>query len=657
MIAGSEGMSRSVAGVKRSLRGVQHVKPRVRALAKLAGDVGLFAAGYGAAYQIRFDFAVPPDYAAVFRETLPAIVAVKLAFFLLGRQYRGRWRDITFPDAGPLLAASAAGSACLAAANAIATFSPPIPRAVLLVDFMAAVLLTGAARAAVRFVQEALRRAKGPQRRRAILVGAGPEEKVVAARLHSHPRSTCTICGCLDHEPVVRGRRIAGLPTLGGLADVAAVAAVGKVTDVVVFSGCLAAEELRALRSRCREIGLTLRIIGAPEELLDGSDEVPLRRVTPDRLLRRQPVRLDPAGLEAIVAGACVMVTGSGGSIGSELCRQLVQFRPERLLLLERSEPHLFTIDSELRGGDRGGGVQIEPCLGSVTDAARMRRLFERYRPQVIFHAAAHKHVPLLEGHPGEAVKNNVLGTATIADLADEYAASRFVLISTDKAVKPANVMGASKRLAEDYVIALAAVSAQTKFTAVRFGNVLGSNGSVLPTFQRQLRAGGPLTVTHSEVRRFFMTIAEAAQLVLHAAALAEGGEVFVLDMGEPVRIADLAGDLIRLCGLSPSAVEIVYSGLRPGEKLDEELLQSGETGRPTSHPKISRVVPSVPPLAEMLDRLSELKDVADGDEKALLRRLSAFLPGFLAEAAGPAGTPNAEPPILRQNLSQGAIN
>jgi FlaA1/EpsC-like NDP-sugar epimerase len=329
-----------------------------------------------------------------------------------------------------------------------------------------------------------------------------------------------------------------------------------------------------------------------------------------------------------MVEGQTVLVTGAGGSIGSEICRQLLRFRPGELLLLGRGENRIFAIERELLAQE--SFTTLRPLIGDITDQTRMRQIFAEHRPQLVFHAAAHKHVPLMEANVGEAVKNNMLGTKCVADLAHEYGADGFVLISTDKAVNPTSVMGATKHLAERYIHALSQVS-ETRFMAVRFGNVLGSAGSVVPVFQDQIRNGGPITVTDPRMVRYFMTIPEASQLVLQAAAMGQGGEIFVLDMGEPVRIVDLARDLIRLSGLDEASIEIEYSGVRPGEKLFEELYFDDESMLPTRHPKLRATQHRPFPFEEVQVVMQRLPEFVDESSDTIRAYLKELVPEYLA--------------------------
>ncbi len=408
-------------------------------------------------------------------------------------------------------------------------------------------------------------------------------------------------------------------------------------------SGTLTGKRFRRLLDECAAAGATVKVLPAIDELLDGQTDpshVLLRSVEIKDLLRREPVKLDDSAIRVLIEGRTVMVTGAGGSIGSEICRQVLRFSPRRLLLVERGENALFLVEQEFSRLDPKPA--FEPLIADITDAHRMEQIFATHQPEVVFHAAAHKHVPMMEWNPAEAIKNNVLGTRQVAILADRYGVREFVAISTDKAVNPTSVMGCSKLLAERFVQAISQES-KTKFIVVRFGNVLASNGSVVPTFQEQIRRGGPITVTHPGIERFFMTIPEASQLVLQAATLGSGGEIFVLDMGESVKIVDLARDLIALSGLEPDDIEIVFTGLRPGEKLYEELYFEGERRVSTKHPKVFCAMhrPAEMPAVEAL--LEDLSEVIDESPQAVRAHLRDVVPEYTGEVGDQLAAPQAE--------------
>jgi FlaA1/EpsC-like NDP-sugar epimerase len=419
------------------------------------------------------------------------------------------------------------------------------------------------------------------------------------------------------------------VPVLGPTTELARRCRELQADEIVIAAARVGGRLVRRIREGAARIGLPVKIVPGLGELVEGQVALAqLRPVALEDLLRRDPVQLDEHAIAASVCGRRVMVTGAGGSIGSELCRQLCRFAPSRLVLIERSENALFEIHCELRR--RFPTLVIEPCLVDVAEREQLRQVFALHRPELVLHAAAHKHVPMLEWNPAAAVLNNVLGTQCVAELASEFGVAGFVLISTDKAVRPRSIMGATKRCAELIVQSLARASTNTRFVTVRFGNVLGSNGSVVPIFAKQIAGMGPVTVTHPEVERYFMTISEATQLVLQAQAIGKGGEIFILDMGEPVRIVELARDMIRLFGLVPDEdIAIEFTGLRPGEKLSEELSCAGKLG-PTSHPAIqlelepTRALEGIG-LRRELDRRLEL--AAIHDLAALRRQLARLIP------------------------------
>lgn len=468
-----------------------------------------------------------------------------------------------------------------------------IPFGVIAIDFMLAMLGTGGVRVLRRILAERSSRLRGPVRRShapvlqpTLLIGAGQAGVSVAREIAAHPGLAFGLVGFLDDDAMKVGTMIEGLTVLGPTARVGEIAEKLGVKQAIITIARADGKQIRRIQQLCADQGISVKIVPGVHEILDGKVNLSrIREVSIEDLLGRDAVHLDSDLVERFVRGRRVLVTGAGGSIGSELCRQVAQLSPEALVLVERSEYHLFLIHQELL--EAFPALALVPAICDVCDLERLDAVFAEQAPQVVIHAAAHKHVPMMEWNPGEAVKNNVFGTRAVADAADKHAVEAFVLISTDKAVNPSSVMGATKRVAEMYVQALSQRSS-TKYVAVRFGNVLGSAGSVIPIFKAQIAKGGPVMVTHPEMQRYFMTIPEASQLVLQAASMGHGGEIYVLDMGEPVKIVDLARDLIRLSGfVVDEDIRIQFSGVRPGEKLFEELGFDAEKMRKTRHPKI----------------------------------------------------------------------
>jgi FlaA1/EpsC-like NDP-sugar epimerase len=433
------------------------------------------------------------------------------------------------------------------------------------------------------FRQEVLSHFRKTNQKKTLIIGADHSGVSLANELEEHPELGYSITGFISMHEWKKGRLIGQIPVLGYIDQLENVLLINKIKEVLTLSGIITGDKLRNVISTCKKLNIRLRIVPPIESRL-GGQTVPIREVAIEDLLKRSPVMLDESSIGKLLSKKTVLVTGAGGSIGSEICRQIIRFQPEMLLILGRGENRIFFLEKELH--TLGYQGQLVPVIANITNSVRMEQVFNRYKPEVIFHAAAHKHVPLMEANIAEAVDNNVKGTKIVADLAGKYEAQHFVLVSTDKAVNPTSVMGATKHLAERYVHSLSKLS-KTKFVVTRFGNVLGSAGSVVPIFRQQIAAGGPITITDCRMTRYFMTIPEASQLVLQAAAIGDGGEIFVLDMGEPVRILDLAKDLIRLSGLPENAIEISEVGMRPGEKLYEELYFDSEKAVRTSHPKL----------------------------------------------------------------------
>ena len=464
---------------------------------------------------------------------------------------------------------------------------------------------------------------------------------MVSKEIGSRPELGILPVGFIDDDAMKLRSVINGVRVLGTIADIGRIARELGVNQAIITIANAPGSTVRAISGVCQDAGLRVKIVPGLYQLVGG--ELNLTRmqdVAIEDLLRREPVRLDDSAILDDVKDKVVLISGAGGSIGSEICRQICRFGPKLVVLVERSENALFEIHREM--SETFPRIATEPCLADICDAPRVFEVFSRYRPQVVFHAAAHKHVPMMEWNPGEAVKNNVFGTKTLADCANEHGVGAFVLISTDKAVNPASVMGASKRVSELYVQSLAQTSA-TRFVIVRFGNVLGSNGSVVRIFKEQIARGGPVTVTHPEMKRYFMTIPEACRLVLQAATMGGSGQILILDMGEPIKVIDLARDLIRLSGVGVDEIEIRFTGIRPGEKLHEELSVAEESAERTQHPKILVARTRAGSLEHLLAGLSRLAKVVaiPGSPGAIREALRAVVPEY---AAAPLVPPTVGP-------------
>jgi FlaA1/EpsC-like NDP-sugar epimerase len=603
----------------------------------LAAEAVCFAAALGLAYLLRFDFSLPEFYAAQLAALLPLVILLKLCVFFAFGLYRGMWRYTSLADFARLAEAALLSSALLVAFVAYRHGFAGYSRAVLAMDGVLTLLFTTGLRVGIRLLYARSARtanAHGPlgaprpmrQARRALVIGAGDLGERLLRETIASPDLGVFVAGFIDDAPDKRGRSLHGRTVLGGVDDLPAVAARTRAEEALIAVSRASAEQMRRILAACEAAGLPHRILPPTSQLLEGRAAPALRPVDYQDLLGRSEVELGDASLEGLVRGRVVLVTGCGGSIGSELCRQVARLSPLRLVLVDASEFNLYAIDRELRG--ERGFAATDRVLGSVADAALMADVFERFKPSLVLHAAAYKHVPMLEENPWAAVTNNVAGARVLMRQCLASGVERFVLVSTDKAVRPSSVMGASKRLAERLMARFSGRG--TRFMAVRFGNVVGSSGSVVPLFRRQVERGGPVTVTHPEMTRFFMSIAEACRLILQAAALGSGGEIFVLRMGDPVRIMDLANDVIRLSGKTPGVdVDIVITGLRPGEKLHEELIGTGEQPLPTSHEKILALRPTAHDDAAGLDALCDALEEAaarqDADAiRALFSRLAS---------------------------------
>jgi FlaA1/EpsC-like NDP-sugar epimerase len=605
-------------------------------------DAVLFASATILAFALRFegfDWGADQGHAAVL--FLLIGLPLKLMIFWRVGIYRRLWRYAGVVEVERLISAAMASGAVglLLGALVLPGLGLTVMRVPLSVLFMDG-LLTAAFAAMPRFAVRAIGRRRQWHRlqdaRRALIVGAGAAGEMIVKELMAHPALGLNPIGFVDDDRSKHNHRMCDLPVLGGLAAIPDLVSSHEIDEIVIAMPRAPGAVVRQVVRAALEAGVKTRTVPAMFDIISGRVSVAsLRQVEIQDLLRREPIQTDFEQVRSLATGETVLVTGAGGSIGSELCRQLARLEPAQILLLGHGENSIFDILAELT--ERFPTTTAVPIIADVRDRERLWHIFNEYRPYSVFHAAAHKHVPLMEGNVAEAVTNNVLGTKNVAELSAEFGVEHLVLISTDKAVRPTNIMGATKRVAEQ-VVQEVAESQGRKFVAVRFGNVLGSRGSVIPTFLRQIQSGGPVTVTHPEMRRYFMTIPEAVQLVLQAGAIGQGGEVFVLDMGEPVKVLDLATDLIRLSGLEVGTdVEIRFTGTRPGEKLYEELFFDSESAIPTDHPKVLRAKNGVLPLglSTVVDVLVEGARGGRSDEE-----IRELLVRLVPEFKLPAGSP-----------------
>lgn len=597
---------------------------------QMAIDVGVLAIAFFLAFVLRFDWDIPFDMFRRLVLTFPYVIAFQFVVLLVFSVHRFSWRYFGLREAVRIGAAVALTAVVLLglriglaptvrAGNFTARFLL-LPIGVIAIDGVLAFVGLSGVRSLRRMAGErsdARMLVRADRKTRTLLVGAGDAGLQVAKQLERRPDLGVSPVGYVDDERTKVGTMLHGIPVLGTTEDLVRLCADHEVSQVLITIAAASGPQIRRITELCESAGIEVKTVPALAELVDGAVELStIRSVAIEDLLRRAPVALDEAAIGEAVRGRVVMVTGAGGSIGSEICRQVSRFEPARLVLYEIAESHLFHIHRELVA--RHPGLEVVPLVGDVRDAGLVDATFARHTPDLVFHAAAYKHVPMMEWNPVQAITNNVRGTRVVAEAALRHEAGAFVLISTDKAVRPSSVMGASKRAAELVVRGLPP-SNSTRFCCVRFGNVLGSEGSVVPIFKEQIARGGPVTVTHPDMKRYFMTIPEACQLVMQSAAMAEGGEVFILDMGEPVKIVDLARDLIRLSGLRPEAdIDIEFVGVRPGEKLFEELADV-RLG-PTAHASIFVEVDSAVPDDDTRDHIAEIEAAAARAEVTRIR-------------------------------------
>ena len=605
--------------------------------------LALWTAALGASVLLRFEFEVP----RVILRLVPTLLLITLAIrsivhWRLGL-FHGLWRYSGSRDLLSLLQAALFSSVMIAAVWAFLS-TGTFPRSILVLDFAFSILIVGGLRFGIRTVREVtLQNTRsdrdpngGVPRRRVLVIGAGDAGEMLMREITRTYAHRYEPVGFLDDAPAKQNERIHGVPVIGVIDDVVLLAKSERIDEIILAAPTMTGQEIRRIVEMCRPTGASLRTLPGVDSLIDGRVTVSqLAEVAIEDLLGRAPVTLDAAAVQVFLRDRVVLVTGAGGSIGSELCKQICRFGPKRLVLVEQAENSLFEVHRALAA--EFPNVTVTASIADICDSRRVDSIFSQERPAVVFHAAAHKHVPMMESNPGEAIKNNVFGTKKLADAADRYEVEFFVMVSTDKAVNPTSVMGVSKRTAEIYVQALSQRS-RTQFVTVRFGNVLGSAGSVIPIFKQQIAAGGPVMVTHPDMQRYFMTIPEACQLILQAGTMGRGGEIFVLDMGKPVKIVDLARDLIRLSGYTDEDIKIEFSGIRPGEKLFEELSFDAENATKTRHPKIFVGMFRPYPWDVVEKGLATLHALSEGSTpEAIWTAFQELVPEYSPPAAAPA--------------------
>lgn len=580
------------------------------------GQICVFAISAVGAFLLRFDLTVPQKYVPYLFFALPVWVITKSIVFRIVKLDHGLWRYVSVADLIRVAYGNAIGS--VIGGVFILLFGPRnFPRSLYFLDLILTFLLTSGLRLTVRIVSEFCIRSGVDTGKRALIYGAGDAGVTLLKEIHNNPRLCYRVLGFIDDAPERKGRSIFGLPVLGGGEDIKALVKRHDVELILIAIPSASGAEMTRILELCHIAKVECKTIPGLGDIIEGGGLAgQIREVAVEDLLGRIPVHLEEARIRATIEGKIVLVTGAAGSIGSELCRQIARFNPAGIVGFEIAESPLFEIDREMR--QLFPSIPFYPEIGSIQSRSRLNEVFAEYKPAVVYHAAAYKHVPLMETHVFEAIENNVFGTYSVAEVSKSHHVETFVMISSDKAVRPTNIMGATKRIAESLLLGLQ--NGGTQFVAVRFGNVLGSNGSVIPIFKKQIAAGGPVTVTHPEMRRFFMTIPEACQLVLQASAIGEGGQICVLDMGNPVKIVDLAKNLILLSGLKPDEdIKIEFTGTRPGEKMYEELSSLLEDTIPSDHEKIRIFVGSGMPEDNVLTWLESLRSICESRDTGRL--------------------------------------
>lgn len=608
----------------------------------VSADIVLLVSAYVLSYLLRFEFQLSSLEAAVFKKSIFPIVACKLIFFYWFKLYRGMWRYTSISDLINIIKATLTSSATIITGILILYRFQGFPRSVFVIDAVLTLIFISGFRLAVRlfFISDhnplsIFHKNSEEKGLRLLIIGAGDDGEKMLREIRDNARLKYEIVGFLDDDSNKVGLLIHGVPVLGLIAEAKEIVDRENIEEILIAISLATGKQMKRIVEICKQAKVKYKTIPGVGELIDGRVTIKsIRDVSYEDLLGREPVHLEKEKIGQYLEGKRVLITGAGGSIGSELCRQIARYNPASLILLDRTEKNLYDIEMDMWRDF--SYIKYLPVLGDIRYKVEIEGIFEKYCPEVIFHAAAYKHVPMIEVNPWEAVYNNILGTRNVVETAYDSEIERFVLVSTDKAVNPTNVMGASKRVTE-LIMQAHANPGPARFMAVRFGNVVGSSGSVIPLFKKQIEHGGPVTVTHPEVTRYFMTIPESVQLILQAGAMGEGGEIFVLDMGTQVKIVDIAKDLIRLSGFEPERdIEIKFIGLRPGEKLYEELIVIGEEIAPTRHDKIlilNRLTPGHLGKIELEKNISELVKLADDrDADGIKKKLKEIVPEYVPQ-------------------------
>lgn len=593
-------------------------------------DIILITLAYFLTFELRFEFFVPSPFIDLLKMSFPYVVTIKIVLFAIFGLYNSLWRYVSIDELFKLIIATTLGNVILYLINI--GFDLNIPRSIILIDWIITIFLAGGLRLSYRVVRRAYQSINRDEDdlQRVMIIGAGDAGSMIVRELKNLANIHYKPVVIVDDDPMKHNSTLYGVPIRKGMDNIPKLVSEYNVNEIIVAIPSLGREKLAQIVKIAQTTHCKVKTLPGINEIIDDRVSIKnIRDVSIEDLLGREEIKLKIDEISSYLENKIVLVTGAGGSIGSELCRQITKFKPKRLVLLDIYENNVYDLQQELLHTYRN--LNLDIIIASVRDKDRILEVFKFYKPEIVFHAAAHKHVPLMENNPQEAIKNNVFGTLKVAQCAHEVNVKRFVLISTDKAVNPTNVMGATKRVAELIIQAMNQIS-ETEFVAVRFGNVLGSNGSVIPLFKRQIAYGGPITITHPDITRYFMTIPEAARLVLQAGAIAEGGEIFVLDMGKPVKIIDLAKQLIELSGLEPDVdISITYTGLRPGEKLYEELMLSEEGTSQTKQQGIFIAKPIKVNFEDLMQKILKFEGEIE-NKTDIIEHLKVLVPTYKAE-------------------------
>lgn len=611
------------------------MKQKIRSNILVFLDIILVNISLAFAYLLRFDFGyrnIPIEFLDNMLHLAILSTVIKILCFLAFKLYSSLWRYASIYEMTSIVGAAFVSNAIvLLYILVVPTKSMRIaPISIFIITIFTDIFLVGGIRFSYRIMRRVVKgeMIRFKDSKRVLVIGGGDAGAIIIKELKLHPELKSTAIAIIDDDISKVGRKINGVPIVGQRKDIVEAVEKRKIDEVIIALPSVSNKVINEIYMECAKTDCKVKILPAVSQLIDESVIIQkIRNVDIEDLLGREPIKLDIDEISSYLEGQVVLVTGGGGSIGSELCRQIVSFNPKRLIILDNYENNAYDIQNELSG--KYPELDLVTIIANIREKHRLESIFKKYKPNVVFHAAAHKHVPLMEANPTEAIKNNVFGTLNVAECADKYNAGKFVLVSTDKAVNPTNIMGATKRIAEMIIQAINKGSA-TDFVAVRFGNVLGSNGSVIPLFKKQIELGGPVTVTHPEIIRYFMTVPEAVQLVVQAGAMAKGGEIFVLDMGEPVKIYDLARNLIKLSGFEPDEdIKIEFTGLRPGEKLYEELLLAEEGLQSTKNDKIFIAQPGSTDLAALKKEIDCLKEIVMTNADDVINHIQELVPTY----------------------------